>query len=386
MSKNRGISVEDIAKAMVEHHQQLSGVQLNEETTKEAVMRALLDPMLQVSIMMGLELDQKAEEGKDLSDVVRQLIVKDDPLCNVDELLAKAPLHRLGIKAIDRFHELDVTKSINLMRKLDSQTDKKRVNMFADDLIAAIVVMAERDLIEREKLPEPPLKKETKIQQSKKKRSRSDHITTKKLRQEVENRLKVYGLTVDRIAEIAYQNQKPFNPKLKPKDAVRLTKNLLGFGMLNRGDSATRELYYAILFLFDIDQLIKNGKFSHALMQRFESNVKEYDRDPYIPLHYIVDGVVSRGDIARARLGDNRRTENLISPESRIANDLGLAAVGNVNQMIADQQRRKAERWMSRGSAALNKGIKRISQFRPKRGRNNVQNEHEGPQQMREIS
>lgn len=200
--QNRGIFVEEIADSLVDTWKS-SEIKLERKAAIRTIKRALNDPAMQFSILLGLEMDQLAEKGK-LSDAVRQIITKDDPLCNIDELVAKAALQRLGSEAIDRFHALDVKKSNNYLKQLDSSG---QVNMFADDLVIAILVMAEMDLKNRGKLDTQRRSQEndTGIQQSRKKRRRADHVTTKELKREARKRLEQHGIFIDQIAKAAFE-------------------------------------------------------------------------------------------------------------------------------------------------------------------------------------
>ena len=333
MLQARGLSIDQLTEALVENWKTSDG-ELKTKTAEKSIIRALRDPILQTSILLGLEMDQKAEKGE-LSDVVRQIVAKDDPLCNIDELLAKAALEQKGRDAIDRFHELDILKRNSLLRNLDSKSGN-RVNMFADDLVAAVLVMAEMDLIKRKKLDPSKRPQETnqEIQQSKEKRNRKDHVDTKKLRDQALRCLKKYGITIKKIAEAAYKRQKKFNPKLTRAEAIEATKSL--FEISDKGNPPARELFYAILLLTEIDQLIKHNRFSKSLMRRFEKDPK----NAYSPLLYITDQSALMGDIARGHLGLSRQSQKSVLIPQNIANLL----IGNAAHMIADQQRKKTEK------------------------------------------
>lgn len=364
--QNRGIFVEEIADSLVDTWKS-SEIKLERKAAIRTIKRALNDPAMQFSILLGLEMDQLAEKGK-LSDAVRQIITKDDPLCNIDELVAKAALQRLGSEAIDRFHALDVKKSNNYLKQLDSSG---QVNMFADDLVIAILVMAEMDLKNRGKLDTQRRSQEndTGIQQSRKKRRRADHVTTKELKREARKRLEQHGIFIDQIAKAAFEGQKPFSKNLKFRDAKRLTNKLL-----NGEDSATREIYYAILFLTEIDTQLKAGLFSDALNRRFQEGSNRL-----FPTRAIADGVAIKGDISRARLGLSRQTGEFVSAFDHLSpliRDLAYVLVGNVSHMIADQQRRKAESLRRRAQHALTRGKNALTRgmvLPPKRDSEKIQ-------------
>lgn len=134
----RGVTLEDIAQIVYD----LQVVYHNALTLDEcrySVERVLSKREMQHALLVGMELDELAEQKK-LSSPLQELVEADEGLFGCDETLALGSVLSYGSIAVTTFGYLDKYK-MGIIRHLDTKK-KDRVHTFLDDLIASIAASA----------------------------------------------------------------------------------------------------------------------------------------------------------------------------------------------------------------------------------------------------
>lgn len=134
----RGVEIKDIASIVYEMQ-----IPYNPELTIayciETIENVLQKRELQHAILVGVELDELAEQGK-LSSPLQDLIISDEGLFGVDETVALGAVFTYGSIAVTTFGHLDKNK-IGIINELDTKKGSK-VNTFLDDLVASVAASA----------------------------------------------------------------------------------------------------------------------------------------------------------------------------------------------------------------------------------------------------
>ncbi|TMU88041.1 phosphatidylglycerophosphatase A [Bacillus sp. BHET2] len=157
--KDRGVLIEDIAEIVYEM-QFPYNQELTMEDCVDSVNKVLLKREIQHAILVGVELDQLAEEKK-LSEPLQTIVETDEGLFGVDETIALGAALGYGSIAVTTFGHLDKNK-IGIIRELDTKNGTG-VHTFLDDIVASIAANAssriahtmrdrEENLSEEEKL------------------------------------------------------------------------------------------------------------------------------------------------------------------------------------------------------------------------------------------
>ncbi len=105
----------------------------------ESVESVLEKRELQHAILVGIELDELAEQGK-LSSPLQEIVVSDEGLFGVDETIALGAVFTYGSIAVTTFGHLDKNK-IGIINELDTKKGRG-VHTFLDDLVASIAASA----------------------------------------------------------------------------------------------------------------------------------------------------------------------------------------------------------------------------------------------------
>lgn len=156
--EDRGVSLEAIAEIVYEM-QFPYNPDLTNDLCLESVEKVLLKRELQHAILVGVELDRLAEQGK-LSEPLQSIVESDEGLFGVDETIAFGAVLGYGSIAVTTFGHLDKNK-IGIIRDLDTKKGN-RVHTFLDDMVASIAASAASRLAHRIRDEEESLSEEEK--------------------------------------------------------------------------------------------------------------------------------------------------------------------------------------------------------------------------------
>lgn len=143
--KERGVTIEDIALIVYEMQSPYSPNLLMEECI-DSVEKVLRKREVQHALLVGIELDMLAEQGK-LSEPLQTLLQTDEPLFGCDETLALGSVLGYGSIAVTTFGHLDKKKT-GIIRMLDTKIGGQ-VHTFLDDLIASLAASASSRIAHR---------------------------------------------------------------------------------------------------------------------------------------------------------------------------------------------------------------------------------------------
>ncbi|MBZ5200421.1 phosphatidylglycerophosphatase A [Planomicrobium chinense] len=150
--ERRGITLDEIARIVLEM-QLPYNAGLTIDHCIESVESVLRKREMQHALLVGIELDELAEQGK-LSSPLQQIVDSDEGLFGVDEMIGLGAVLTYGSIAVTTFGHLDKNK-VGIIRKLDTKAGGA-VHTFLDDLVASIAACASariahrtRDLEER---------------------------------------------------------------------------------------------------------------------------------------------------------------------------------------------------------------------------------------------
>ncbi|OIJ10371.1 phosphatidylglycerophosphatase A [Anaerobacillus alkalilacustris] len=142
--KERGVKIQDIAKIVYEMQVKYTPV-LTVEECIESVDRVLEKREIQHAILVGIELDKLAEQGK-LSEPLQSIVSSDEGLFGVDETIALGSVFGYGSIAVTTFGFLDKEKT-GIIKELDQKGTQ--TNTFLDDLVCSIAANASSRLAHR---------------------------------------------------------------------------------------------------------------------------------------------------------------------------------------------------------------------------------------------
>lgn len=134
----RGVTLEDIAEIVYDLQLPYNS-DLKMTHCLESVEGVLRKRELQHAILVGIELDELAEQGK-LSEPLLQIVRSDEGLFGVDETIALGAVYTYGSIAVTTFGHLDKNK-VGIINKLDTAKGGI-VNTFLDDLVASVAASA----------------------------------------------------------------------------------------------------------------------------------------------------------------------------------------------------------------------------------------------------
>ncbi|MGI2327408.1 phosphatidylglycerophosphatase A family protein [Planococcus sp. YIM B11945] len=141
----RGVTNEEIAKIVLEMQRPYNeGLTL--EHCMESVESVLRKREMQHAILVGVELDELAEQGK-LSRPLQSIVGADEGLFGVDEMIGLGAVLTYGSIAVTTFGHLDKNK-IGVIRKLDTKAGGA-VHTFLDDLVASVAACASARIAHR---------------------------------------------------------------------------------------------------------------------------------------------------------------------------------------------------------------------------------------------
>ena len=141
----RGVTLESVAEIVYEM-QYPYNKGLTMDHCIESVEGVLRKRELQHAILVGIELDELAEQGK-LSAPLQQIVESDEGLFGVDETIALGAVFTYGSIAVTTFGHLDKNK-IGIINELDT-VKGKAVHTFLDDLVASIAACASSRIAHR---------------------------------------------------------------------------------------------------------------------------------------------------------------------------------------------------------------------------------------------
>ncbi|TWT28002.1 phosphatidylglycerophosphatase A [Planomicrobium sp. CPCC 101110] len=141
----RGVTNEDIAKIVLEM-QLPYNEGLTIEHCIESVESVLRKREMQHALLVGVELDELAEQGK-LSRPLQSIVGTDEGLFGVDEMIGLGAVLTYGSIAVTTFGHLDKNK-IGVIRKLDTKAGGA-VHTFLDDLVASVAACASARIAHR---------------------------------------------------------------------------------------------------------------------------------------------------------------------------------------------------------------------------------------------
>ncbi len=134
----RGVTLEDIAEIVYELQIPYNeGLEMSH--CLESVKGVLRKRELQHAILVGIELDELAEQGK-LSQPLQQIVESDEGLFGVDETIALGSVFTYGSIAVTTFGHLDKNKT-GIINELDTKKGRG-VHTFLDDLVASVAASA----------------------------------------------------------------------------------------------------------------------------------------------------------------------------------------------------------------------------------------------------
>ncbi|WKA57545.1 phosphatidylglycerophosphatase A [Planococcus shenhongbingii] len=143
--ERRGVRSEEIAKIVLEMQ-----LPYNEGLTIdhciESVESVLRKREMQHALLVGIELDELAEQGK-LSRPLQQIVGSDEGLFGVDEMIGLGAVLTYGSIAVTTFGHLDKNK-VGIIRKLDTKIGG-HVHTFLDDLVASVAACASARIAHR---------------------------------------------------------------------------------------------------------------------------------------------------------------------------------------------------------------------------------------------
>ncbi|CAM3097706.1 phosphatidylglycerophosphatase A [Filibacter tadaridae] len=134
----RGVTLEAIAEIVYQLQLPYNeGLQM--EHCLESVQGVLRKRELQHAILVGIELDELAEQGK-LSAPLQEIVESDEGLFGVDETIALGAVFTYGSIAVTTFGHLDKNK-VGIINDLDTKKGIG-VHTFLDDLVASVAACA----------------------------------------------------------------------------------------------------------------------------------------------------------------------------------------------------------------------------------------------------
>lgn len=143
--ERRGVTNKDIAEIVLEM-QLPYNEGLTIEHCMESVESVLKKREMQHAILVGVEMDELAEQGK-LSRPLQQIVGSDEGLFGVDEMIGLGAVLTYGSIAVTTFGHLDKNK-IGVIRKLDTKIGGQ-VHTFLDDLVASVAACASSRIAHR---------------------------------------------------------------------------------------------------------------------------------------------------------------------------------------------------------------------------------------------
>lgn len=145
--ERRGVTIEDVAKIVFEMQEPFNeGLKL--EHCIESVESVLTKREMQHALLVGVELDELAEQGK-LSRPLQQIIDTDEGLFGVDEMIGLGAVLTYGSIAVTTFGHLDRNK-VGIIHELDTKVGG-HVHTFLDDLVASIAACASARIAHRQR-------------------------------------------------------------------------------------------------------------------------------------------------------------------------------------------------------------------------------------------
>lgn len=151
----RGVEILDIANIVYKMQVHYTPTLTLEECI-ESVDAVLMKREIQHAVLVGIELDKLAEQGK-LSEPLQSIVETDEGLFGVDETIALGSVFGYGSIAVTTFGFLDKEK-VGIIKELDRKGSQ--VNTFLDDLVCSIAASASSRLAHRIRDREESLREE----------------------------------------------------------------------------------------------------------------------------------------------------------------------------------------------------------------------------------
>lgn len=129
-----GVTIDDIADIAYQQQHKFGTIPLTQREYIPIVEHVMHKHELLNNVMVMLELDRLANEQQ-LESPLQQIIANDSAVFGVDETLALQIANLYGSIGVTNFGYVDYKKT-GIIKHLD--TNSKRVNTFADDLVGAI--------------------------------------------------------------------------------------------------------------------------------------------------------------------------------------------------------------------------------------------------------
>ncbi|KYG59143.1 phosphatidylglycerophosphatase A [Planococcus maritimus] len=143
--ERRGVKIQDIAEIVLEMQLPFNEG-LTIEHCAESVESVLRKREMQHALLVGIELDELAEQGK-LSQPIQQIIGSDEGLFGVDEMIGLGAVLTYGSIAVTTFGHLDKNKT-GIIHKLDTKYGGQ-VHTFLDDLVSSVAACASARIAHR---------------------------------------------------------------------------------------------------------------------------------------------------------------------------------------------------------------------------------------------
>ena len=145
--ERRGVTIKDVAKIVFEMQEPYNeGLKISH--CIESVESVLQKREMQHALLVGVELDELAEQGK-LSRPLQQIIDSDEGLFGVDEMIGLGAVLTYGSIAVTTFGHLDRNK-VGVIHELDTKSGGQ-VHTFLDDLVASIAACASARIAHRQR-------------------------------------------------------------------------------------------------------------------------------------------------------------------------------------------------------------------------------------------
>lgn len=145
--ERRGVTIEEIAEIVFEMQESFNeGLQISH--CIESVESVLRKREMQHALLVGVELDELAEQGK-LSRPLQQIVDTDEGLFGVDEMIGLGAVLTYGSIAVTTFGHLDRNK-VGVIHKLDTKAGGQ-VHTFLDDLVSSVAACASARIAHRQR-------------------------------------------------------------------------------------------------------------------------------------------------------------------------------------------------------------------------------------------
>lgn len=139
--ESRGVTLQQIADC-ARYLQENYHIDLKKEELLDSVYSVLDKREVQYAIMVGIELDMLAEQGKLNNPILRETLMRDEGLFGVDEVNAYGICNLYGSIALTNFGYIDKFKYGIIAELNEAGKSGKVCHTFLDDIVGAIAASA----------------------------------------------------------------------------------------------------------------------------------------------------------------------------------------------------------------------------------------------------